>query len=234
MGPGQPRARRPHPVETMEDEYEELRHLPRTFAVELLGIGDWPNPEMASTNPIDIAAFDELEDPLSKRGSAVVFGFDVSPDRRGSISVASLREDGLWHVEVVDDKGGTAWMPKRLAELAKSHKPVAVVCDGYGPAASLVEKLTQDHHIEVTMLSAQEHAQACSRLVDTINEGNLRHIGQAELSGAIRAAATRPLGDAWAWSRKHSSANISPLVSVTLALSAAMTAAPKKAVFAWA
>ena len=83
------------------------------------------------------------------------------------------------------------------------------------------------------MLSAQEHAQACSRLVDTINEGNLRHIGQAELSGAIRAAATRPLGDAWAWSRKHSSANISPLVSVTLALSAAMTAAPKKAVFAW-
>ena len=53
------------PVETMEDEYEELRHLPRTFAVEL-GIGDWP--EMASTNPIDIAAFDELEDPLSKRG----------------------------------------------------------------------------------------------------------------------------------------------------------------------
>jgi hypothetical protein len=54
--------------------------------------------------------------------------------------------------------------------------------------------------------------------------------------GAIHAARTRPLGDAWAWSRKNSSANISPLVSVTLALSAALTAKkePDVPLFAWA
>jgi hypothetical protein len=39
---------------------------------------------------------------------------------------------------------------------------------------------------------------------------------------AIRIARTRPLGDAWAWSRKNSTGNISPLVSATLALSAAV------------
>jgi hypothetical protein len=34
---------------------------------------------------------------------------------------------------------------------------------------------------------------------------------------AIRGATTRPLGDAWAWSRKNSDVDITPLVSCTLA-----------------
>ena len=77
--------------------------------------------------------------------------------------------------------------------------------------------------MRVVATTASELGQACSRLVDVIDQGDLRHIGQAELNGAIHAASTRPLGDVWAWSRKSSSANISPLVSATLALSAAMT-----------
>jgi len=42
------------------------------------------------------------------------------------------------------------------------------------------------------------------------------------LAAAVRIAKPRPLGDAWAWSRKNSTGNISPLVSATLALSAAV------------
>jgi hypothetical protein len=39
----------------------------------------------------------------------------------------------------------------------------------------------------------------------------------------VRGARTRPLGDAgWAWSRKGSPVDITPLVAATLALSAAM------------
>lgn len=210
-------------LETMEEEYLSLKHLPRTFAVELLGIGDWPNPDFVSSSPISLAAWMELEDTRSKTGEDVAFAFDVSPDRRGSISVASLREDGLWHVEVIEERAGNAWLPKRLAELVKAHYAGAVACDGFGGSASLIPAIEAEG-VEVLTVTAQEHAQACGRFVDLIGEGNLRHIGQAELTGAVRAAATRPLGDAWAWSRKSSSANISPLVSVTLALSAAMTA----------
>lgn len=85
-------------------------------------------------------------------------------------------------------------------------------------------------------MTAGEHAAACGRFVDLVDEKALRHLGSSELTGAIRAARTRPLGDAWAWSRKNSSANISPLVSVTLALSAALTAKkePDVPLFAWA
>jgi hypothetical protein len=34
----------------------------------------------------------------------------------------------------------------------------------------------------------------------------------------LKGATQRPLGDRWAWSRKNSSIDISPLVAVTLAL----------------
>lgn len=210
------------PIETMEDEFEELKHLPRTFAVELLGVGDWPNPDHVSLNPIALADWIELEDTRSKRGEDVFFAFDVSPERRGSISVASKRTDNLWHVEVVEERAGTAWLPQRLVELVQKHRAADPVCDERGPASSLIPTI-EELGVTVRKTNAVELGQACSRLVDVIAEGNLRHIGQAELTEAIRAAATRPLGDSWAWSRKSSAGNISPLVSATLALSAAQT-----------
>jgi hypothetical protein len=55
-------------------------------------------------------------------------------------------------------------------------------------------------------------------LIDQVNQGRLAHRAQPELRAAIKGAATRPLGDAWAWSRKNSHVDISPLVSCTLAL----------------
>lgn len=39
---------------------------------------------------------------------------------------------------------------------------------------------------------------------------------------ALRAAKTRPLGEAWGWTRKKSTGDITPLVAVTLALWGAM------------
>jgi hypothetical protein len=44
------------------------------------------------------------------------------------------------------------------------------------------------------------------------------HTTTAALTAAVRGASRRPMGDAWAWSRKNSLVDISPLVAVTLAL----------------
>ena len=59
-------------------------------------------------------------------------------------------------------------------------------------------------------------------MVEHVQAGNLKHLGSPDLWNAIRAAGTRPLGDRWLWSRKKSSADISPLVAATLALWAAI------------
>ena len=108
-----------------------------------------------------------------------------------------------------------------MLELVRDHSPRAVVCDGYGPPASLVPKL-EDAGVTVTTYSTSEYAQACGRFVDIVREKGLRHLGSPEIAGAVRVAQTRPLGDAWAWSRKLSDGNISPLVSATLAVDAAV------------
>jgi phage terminase large subunit-like protein len=207
--------------DTMAGERESLRHLPRTFAVELLGIGDWPNPDHVSS-VLDWRAFAELEDEASTVEDPVCIAFDVSPDRYSSVAVAGRRADGLWHIEITASRRSTDWVPEYVAGLVKRHCPSGVVCDAYGPAASLLPAL-EELGVEVQTLTASEHGQACGRFVDAIAEGKLRFPPDPTLIAAARAAKTRPLGDAWAWSRKSSDANISPLVSVTLALSAAMT-----------
>jgi hypothetical protein len=54
--------------------------------------------------------------------------------------------------------------------------------------------------------------------VDAVTDETVRHLGQPALASAIKGAAKRPLGDAFAWARKSSTVDISPLVGCTLAL----------------
>jgi hypothetical protein len=190
----------------------------RTFATERLGIGDWPATDGSAGRVIDLDAWRELVDPASSAKDPVCLSFDVTPDRSAAcISAAGWRPDRLTHLEVVEHGRGTAWVPKRLAELKAAHRPVAVICDGSGPAASLLAEL-ENLKVAVTLVNAKEHAQACGLLYDAVEQRSARHLGTLELEGAVAGAVKRPLGDAWAWSRKSSAVDISPLVSITLAL----------------
>lgn len=204
----------------------ELRSMDdRIFAVERLGIGDWPDFEAASESPISVDDWETLIDAKSQMLDPVALAFDVSPDRRtASITAAGLRPDGHSHVELVDRRAGTSWIVDRLESLSASHKPIGLLCDSVSPAASLVPELVQ-RGLAVTKLTANEHAQACGLIFDMVEQRRLRHLGQREFEVALKGAAKRPLGDAWAWSRSRSSIDITPLVSATLALWGARTIA---------
>lgn len=193
----------------------------RTAAVELYGVGDYPDPNDSSERPFSPEQWIELTDRHSQIASGITIAFDVSPERRTSIAVAGKRADGLFHVEVIEKLPGTGWLPNKLYDLWSRHSPSAIVCDKMGPGASVLGAL-DEMGIPIVAYDAAEHAQACGRLVDAVNEKTLRHLGSLDMLNAIRAAKTRPLGDRWAWTRKTSSADISPLVAATLALSAAM------------
>jgi hypothetical protein len=190
---------------------------PRTFAVERLGVGDWP-PGNAKSSVIDLEKWDALRDIGSVPAGSVVFAFDVKPDRSAaSIAVAGHREDGVPHLEIVDRRRGTHWIVDRLVELRTRHVTAGVVCDAAGPAGSIVQSAL-DNGVEVITVTAQEHAQACGQLFDAVENGALRHLGTPELLAAVKGAQKRSLGEAWAWSRKNSAVDISPLVAGTLAL----------------
>lgn len=188
----------------------------REFRVERLGVGDWPEPEGAES-VIDRAQWASLVDAGSVLVDPVCFAFDITPDRSAaSIAAAGRRPDGFAHVEVVEARGGTGWVVPRLLELAAKWDMSGVICDGYGPASTLIDELERAK-VSVTAVSAKEQAQACGMLYDSVDQRKLRHLGSPELNAAVRGAAKRPLGDAWAWSRKTSAVDISPLVACTLA-----------------
>jgi hypothetical protein len=67
-------------------------------------------------------------------------------------------------------------------------------------------------------VTAREYAQACGGFFDAVDNRELRHLNTPELLAAVRGAVKRPLGEAWAWDRKNTHVDISPLVAATLAL----------------
>lgn len=190
----------------------------RSFAVERLGVGDWPDPEGDGAQVIPREVWKSCLDPESQIVGAPVFAFDVHPNRETAcISVAGTRTDDLHHIEVIEHRGGTGWLLERLCELNREHEPIAIVCDERGPAASFIEPL-QRLEVEVTTVNSSEYARACGSFYDEADQRRFRHLGSIELDNAVKGAAQRTLSDAWAWSRKSSTVDITPLVACTLAL----------------
>jgi hypothetical protein len=70
-----------------------------------------------------------------------------------------------------------------------------------------------NRHIEVTPLTANQHAQACAMIEDALDAAQpaVSHLGTDELTAAAKGAVKRTLGDVWIWSRKHSTGVVSPL-----------------------
>jgi len=105
------------------------------------------------------------------------------------------------------------WLPG----FVERNAPEVIIYDPASPAAALVAPLERAG-ITLEATTAREYAAACGLLFDLVENDGLRHLGQHELAAAVRNASTRPLGEAWAWSRRLSAGDISPLVAVTLAL----------------
>jgi hypothetical protein len=208
---------------SLEHVRNEQRSMdPRSFAVERLGIGDWPATD-GTASVIDINAWQALTDVESKIVGPVCFTFDVTPDRAfATIAASGRRDDGLLHVEVIERRPGTGWIARRLVDLVARHKAARVSCDAAGPAGSILPALAAAN-IAVEAVTARDYAAACGLLFDLVEQEAIRHLGSDVVVNALRGASRRPLADAWAWSRKSSAVDISPLVAVTLAAWAAST-----------
>lgn len=204
--------------EAVEDELRSVDR--RTFAVERLGVGDWPPTSSSGLElVIDLELWDGLADPgYRSEGLLPCFAYDVAPDQTFATIAAGFRcPDGLLLAEVVRHQRGTRWLVPELARLAEAHEPVAVMAGASSPAEAFVFQLNEAG-VAVEVVSTGEHAKACALLAAGVDEQGLRHLGSDELRAALRGAARRPFGDGWLWSRKHSSVDISPLVATTLAL----------------
>lgn len=190
----------------------------RTFCVERLSVGDWIDVDAPERDGLTVGQWMECADPDSVVQDPVVLVFDVTPDRRAAaICAGGLNQAGVPHVEVTDHHKGTGWVVPRLKELRGRHEVAGIRFHKRSPAASLV-KMCEEEGVDVEPIMDDEYVQACGSLLDAVMDRSFRHRGSEELQSAVRGAGRRPLVDSWAWSRKNSSVDISPLVGCTLAL----------------
>jgi hypothetical protein len=180
------------------------------------------------------------------------FAFEASHDLAWlSVGAAGRRDDGLRHLELVDrfpaDVGrAVGWLKKRLRD--PGRRPVAVCIDPAGPAGYLIPEIEKHCGIEVLKPRAQDVAAWCGSVYVGITgkESAARDVrvrgaappfaeaGDAEdrhaialqesLHEAARRVVWRDRGDAKVFDRRvdDESADVAPLISVTLADWAAM------------
>jgi hypothetical protein len=166
---------------------------------------------------VSLETWADLFDAESRRGDNLMLAFDSVPDgSASSIAIASTRDDGFAHVELVAHEQGTGWLVAEVARIAREHKADRVLVDPRTPASTAIT-LLRELSVTVTEVTSLDVTQAHAAFVTACQEGKLRHIGQPELASALTGAVRRPVGDAFAWSRRSSGVDISPLVAVTLA-----------------
>lgn len=205
-------------VEVVENELTMMKSNPEGFAKERLGW--WGDPQSAGSAISALTwglCADRTDIPPRPEGK-VAFAVDSTPDRDWtSISVAGVRPDGVPQVQVVDRNKGTTWAVARVKELQATHDVCAVVIDRASAASSLVDEFTAAG-VEVVVTASQDMVEACGQFYDAVTEQRLRHLDQPELNAAVLGATKRVLEASWAWNRKKTTVDITPLVSSTLAL----------------
>jgi hypothetical protein len=168
--------------------------------------------------------------PTSKPRGRLFLAVDSGPGsgsgRTASIAVAGTSDvaEGRTHVEVIDHAPGLSWVAERVANITQKHRDIeGVYIDPTGPIASIVPDIERSTYAHVYRVNAQEMAAACQRFHEDALNARVAHIGQDALDSAVEGAAKRDLADSWAWTRRRSSSDVSPLVAVTLAYWGAVT-----------
>ncbi len=177
--------------------------------------------------------WERILDPRSRMDGVRAFAVDVRPDRSATaVAVAGVREDGRMHHELVEHRPGTGWAVRRLVELTQRWPTCAVALDGSGPAAAFIPDLEragmharregdpltgEPTGVQLEVLSSATMARACGMFYDAVIEDRARRIDQDPVNAAIAGAVKYVRGDAWTWSRRDSTVDISPLVAITAA-----------------
>lgn len=208
--------------EVVQGEYET--YSTHQFATERLGIWDVGR---IRSGVIPMDAWKDRADPSSKGVGDVMLGVEVGPDLAwASVSLAGRRSDGGWHIELVENRNGAAWLPAYLGELLKLNPDIkGIVCDVGGPIKAMLEQRGARYvlpgvHLQLTPMRVVDLAIACSQaLVGTVT-GWLHHTDQPQLTAAAQAAGKRMIGDSgtWVFSRKSATSDITPIQSATYAL----------------
>lgn len=159
--------------------------------------------------------------------SPLSISMDISHDRgRGYIAVAGYREDGIPHVEIIQERAGTEWIADTLAN-GLEVDPGAVVVQGRGaPATALIPYLEKEG-VSVVKCEGANLPASASQFDDRIRNGTIRFRDDSSLMPALAETLRKDLGEVWVWNRKDSPVDAAPLCAVSQALWGLTTKPPE-------
>lgn len=225
-------------------ELDTYAEQPEEFDRAYLNIGRDDGDLSRDPNVPTVEEWALLEDPAAARGDIVALAVDITPNR-GAAAIVAVGDtpSGFPRVKVLDHGAGVEWLLPRILQLHDRLKPLCWVLDDKSAAGTLILPLERAGIVrmppesddrdpskrpdprkgpqrgQLWIPTPMQYGAASATFTDTVRQGALVHLGQAEMTVAIDGAKTRPLGDGvWAWGRKIASADISPLVAATLAL----------------
>jgi hypothetical protein len=146
----------------------------------------------------------------------VTLALEIAEGRQHTSIVAAGRLDGdLVLLELAAYLPGTDPVTAVL-ELQGQRTVLAVVVDGHSHAATAIRPL-EAAGITVTKPTAQDLAEAHGLFLDALAAGRIRHLGQVELTAAVRHLQQRRLGGASAPERRGALVDVAPAVAAELA-----------------
>jgi type IV secretory pathway protease TraF len=120
-------------------------------------------------------------------------------------------------VDLVEHGSGLAWSLERVVELSRRHETTGCVVDPGGPAAALIPRL-EERAINVIQTSTREVSMASTGFLQAVTSGTVCHRGAEPLTASVQGAVKRSLAQTWAFDRRRSLADPSPLMAAVLAL----------------
>lgn len=220
-------------VKHIEKEYNSLDF--GEFLRERLSVGNYPV-EGEAWKVIPKDKWEGRTNSFSQIDGPYALGIDTTPGREYTalaVCGLGLNSGGLEHVEITsgeldgqpfyDHRPGAQWVVDRVVQLWNGQNPpYTVVVDQKSQAGSFIDELERAG-VRVTTVNGNEYAQGCGEFRESVcpqgdEKATLVHLGQPPLAVAVAQAEKRVLMDSWAWSKRSSSADISPLVAATLAL----------------
>jgi hypothetical protein len=170
--------------------------------------------------PIDPDVWAALAVEVLFRFSELHFFIDCSPDLRSASIAGAAMWDGRPYVSMADYQPGTHWVIPRVQELKQKFPEAKWQLEGNGPASALLEQLENVGVVVEKPFSGTEMARGCVHLQKLVTNRAMSHSGDSVFEVALKAAVKRDVGDPglWAWGRRKSSGDISPLVAATGAL----------------
>jgi len=146
---------------------------------------------------------------------------DVAADRESvAVAVAGISKQSkrlavLTHT-IESVSGGAV---REIAALVAQLGPARLLADRRAGAGALIDALAIGG-VPVEEVTAGMLVTHCGAFFDAVTAGEIEHDSQPRLDAAAEAAISRQLGDAWAWDRRRSIVELSPLLAATHAVGA--------------